>query len=211
MPSSGTQTYHHGDLRSALLDAATARIENQGIEGLSLRKLADDVGVSRSALYHHFRDKNALLNAVAANGFANWITMTSESGGDESVPAPVRMRQFVYGYVHWAVEHPQLYDLMFGRPIWKNDLADDELKDVAYPAFQYMLRLITNWQQQGLLLADKPALRQTQVIWATLHGLAKLVTDGVYADSAHIDDMCDCAVQMLLPKNNKGVRVHNPR
>jgi len=200
MPSSGTQTYHHGDLRSALLDAATARIENQGIEGLSLRKLADDVGVSRSALYHHFRDKNALLNAVAANGFANWIAMTSESGGDESVPAPVRMRQFVYGYVHWAVEHPQLYDLMFGRPIWKNDLADDELKDVAYPAFQYMLRLITHWQQQGLLLADKPALRQTQVIWATLHGLAKLVTDGVYADSAHIDEMCDCAVQMLLPK-----------
>ena len=45
MPSSGTQTYHHGDLRSALLDAAANRIENQGIEGLSLRKLADDVGV----------------------------------------------------------------------------------------------------------------------------------------------------------------------
>ena len=58
MPSSGTQNYHHGDLRSALLDAAATRIENQGIEGLSLRKLADDVGVSRSALYHHFRDKN---------------------------------------------------------------------------------------------------------------------------------------------------------
>ena len=200
MLSSGTQTYHHGDLRSALLDAAANRIENQGIEGLSLRKLADDVGVSRSALYHHFRDKNALLNAVAANGFANWIAMTSESGGDESVPAQVRMKQFVYGYVHWAVEHPQLYDLMFGRPIWKNDLADDELKDVAYPAFQYMLSLITHWQQQGLLLADKPALRQTQVIWATLHGLAKLVTDGVYADSSHIDEMCDCAVNMLLPK-----------
>ena len=202
MPSSGTQTYHHSDLRSALLDAAANRIENQGIEGLSLRKLADDVGVSRSALYHHFRDKNALLNAVAANGFANWIAMTSESGGDESVPAPVRMKQFVYGYVHWAVEHPQLYDLMFGRPIWKNDLADDELKDVAYPAFQYMLSLITHWQQQGLLLADKPALRQTQVIWATLHGLAKLVTDGVYADSSHIDEMCDCAVNMLLPSVN---------
>ena len=202
MLSSGTQTYHHGDLRSALLDAAANRIENQGIEGLSLRKLADDVGVSRSALYHHFRDKNALLNAVAANGFANWIAMTSESGGDESVPAPVRMKQFVYGYVHWAVEHPQLYDLMFGRPIWKNDLADDELKDVAYPAFQYMLSLITHWQQQGLLMADKPALRQTQVIWATLHGLAKLVTDGVYADSSHIDEMCDCAVNMLLPSVN---------
>ena len=200
MPSSGTQNYHHGDLRSALLDAAATRIENQGIEGLSLRKLADDVGVSRSALYHHFRDKNALLNAVAANGFANWIAMTSESGGDESVPAPVRMKQFVYGYVHWAVEHPQLYDLMFGRPIWKNDLADDELKDVAYPAFQYMLGLITHWQEQGVLLADKPALRQTQVIWAILHGLAKLVTDGVYADSSHIDEMCDCAVNMLLPK-----------
>lgn len=199
MPSTGNQTYHHGDLRAALLDAAIARIENQGIEALSLRKLSDDVGVSRSALYHHFRDKNALLNAVAANGFATWIEMTTASGGDQSVPSPVRMKQFVRSYVHWAVNHPQLYDLMFGRPIWKNDLADDELKDVAYPAFQCMLGLITGWQQQGLLLEDTPALRQTQVIWATLHGLAKLVTDGVYADASHVDEMCDCAVKMLLP------------
>lgn len=198
MASSGNQTYHHGDLRAALLDAATARIENQGIVGLSLRKLADDVGVSRSALYHHFRDKNALLNAVAANGFVKWIAMITESNNGESEAETTRIRQFVHRYVHWAVTHPQLYDLMFGRPIWKNDLADEDLKDVAYPAFQCMLKLITGWQQHGLLLADKPALRQTQVIWATLHGLAKLVTDGVYADSGHIDDMCDCAVSMLL-------------
>ena len=55
----GNQTYHHGDLRAALLEAAAQRIESQGVDALSLRKLADDVGVSRSALYHHFRDKNA--------------------------------------------------------------------------------------------------------------------------------------------------------
>lgn len=192
------QTYHHGDLYTALVNAASQRIETQGIDDLSLRKLADDVGVSRSALYHHFRDKSALLNAVAANGFEQWIEMTRACGGDTSVQPPERLKQFVHGYIHWAVAHPQLYDLMFGRAIWKSGLADEQLKDIAYPAFQYMLGLITEWQQQGLLHQDKPALRQTQVIWATLHGLAKLITDGVYEDTSHLDEMCDCAVDMLL-------------
>ena len=87
---------------------------------------------------------------------------------------------------------------MFGRPIWKTGQADDQLKEIAYPAFQFMLNKITQWQQEGIIAQSMPALRQTQVIWATLHGLARLIIDGVYADSEHIDDMCDCTVAMLL-------------
>ena len=53
-------SYHHGDLRSALIEAATTIIEDSGIDALSLRKLAEVTGVSRTAPYHHFKDKNAL-------------------------------------------------------------------------------------------------------------------------------------------------------
>ncbi|NVK58124.1 MAG: TetR/AcrR family transcriptional regulator [Alteromonadaceae bacterium] len=201
--SAGNQTYHHGDLRTALVDAASQRIEREGIAALSLRKLADDIGVSRSALYHHFRDKNALLNAVAARGFDQWLSMTQDRDQAQNIKAHERLKQFVHGYIRWAIAHPQLYDIMFGRPIWKHKLADEELKEIAFPAFQYMLNLISDWQQQGLLLQNEPALRQTQVIWATLHGLAKLIIDGVYDDSAHIDDMCNCAVAMLLSQHRE--------
>ena len=65
-------SYHHGDLRSSLLEAAKAMLSESGIEGLSLRKLADRVGVSRTAPYHHFKDKNELLCAIAQEGFDHW-------------------------------------------------------------------------------------------------------------------------------------------
>jgi len=61
--------YHHGDLTKSLLEAAAAIIKEQGVESLSMRKLADKVGVSRTAPYHHFKDKNALLCALAERGF----------------------------------------------------------------------------------------------------------------------------------------------
>ena len=64
--------YHHGDLRPNLLSAATEMITAGGVESLSLRKLAEKVGVSRTATYHHFKDKHDLLCAVAAQGFAKW-------------------------------------------------------------------------------------------------------------------------------------------
>ena len=63
------QNYHHGDLQQRLLDEATLMIEESGIEGLSLRKLALRAGVSRTAPYHHFKDKNELLCAIAENGY----------------------------------------------------------------------------------------------------------------------------------------------
>lgn len=197
MPPTNNQKYHHGDLRLALINAATHRLETQGIKELSLRKLAEDIGVSRSALYHHFRDKNALLNAVAARGFELWITATKARCSDNQPPIE-QFRDFMHHYIQWSAQNPQLYELMFGRPLWKHGIADGHLKDIAYPAFNTMLELVGNWQNKGLLPPQVPALRQTQIIWATLHGLAKLMSDGVYADSSHVAQMCDSAIAMLL-------------
>ena len=70
--TSVAQTYHHGDLRTALLHAAAKRLADYGVDSLSLRKLAEDAGVSRTAPYHHFKDKSALLSAIAAKGFSDW-------------------------------------------------------------------------------------------------------------------------------------------
>ena len=66
------ESYHHGDLRTTLLATAASMISEAGIEGLSLRKLAERIGVSRTAAYHHFKDKNDLLSAIARQGFIAW-------------------------------------------------------------------------------------------------------------------------------------------
>ncbi len=198
--ANGTQ-YHHGDLHSALIDAASIRLEKFGIEGLSLRKLAEDVGVSRTAPYHHFKDKNALLSAIAARGFEQWHKIAVSIFEDNVLPAEQRFKQFIYAYIRFATEQPQIYELMFGQTLWGKGKATEPLRDVAYPSFQYQVKMTRLWQESGLLPEDQEALRLAQVTWGTLHGIARLIIDGIYADASHIEDMCDCAAALFMQQH----------
>ena len=99
------QPYHHGKLREALLERAMETIEEAGVDGLSLRQLARDVNVSHGAPAKHFRDKQALIDAVALAGFESMnrlIQGAAQSGED------LRGRFVSVGkaYVDFAVEHP---------------------------------------------------------------------------------------------------------
>ncbi|MCU7555954.1 TetR/AcrR family transcriptional regulator [Alteromonas sp. ASW11-19] len=196
--SENGHSYHHGDLQATLVRVASERIRQHGIDSLSLRKLAEDAGVSRSAPYHHFKDKNALLSAVAAKGFSDWHDKAKHIFGDKTASAPVRFRQFVHAYIQWAADNPQLYELMFGRTLWQSGNATEELKSVAYPSFQFQVEMTRFWQQQGVLCSTQDPLRLAQVTWGTLHGIARLVIDGVYANSSHLKEMCDCAADVFI-------------
>jgi len=198
MPKTSKDSYHHGDLHNDLLQAATLMIHNNGVSGLSLRKLAEKVGVSRTAAYHHFKDKNDLLSAIAAQGFIDWQQQSQHIFDNVKLSNKDKYRQFVHAYVHFATENPSLYELMFGSTLWKNDTSSQFLKDIAYPSFQYQLKMTKLWQQQGLLNSHENTLRVAQVTWATLHGIARLLIDGIYADANNIDDMCECAVNLFL-------------
>jgi AcrR family transcriptional regulator len=189
--------YHHGDLRSTLLDAATAMLREGGIEGLSLRKLADRVGVSRTAPYHHFKDKNELLCAIAEVGFKRWQQDAQEIFAKQALSTREKYRQFFQGYIAYAADNPEMYDLMFGRTIWKQNSATSELRDAAYPSFQHQVKMTKQWQEQGLMPEGENTLRLAQVTWGTMHGIARLLIDGIYADRSHIDEMCDCAVNLF--------------
>jgi AcrR family transcriptional regulator len=196
-PKQNKPNYHHGDLRSTLLNAANVLLKEMGIEGLSLRKLADKVGVSRTAPYHHFKDKNQLLCAIAEHGFVHWQQDAEFIFNQTELLPEEKYRQFFHGYISYAADNPELYDLMFGRTIWKQDSATDALRDVAYPSFHYQVKMTKKWQEQGLMPRDEDTLRLSQVTWGTMHGIARLLIDGIYADRSHIDEMCDCAVNLF--------------
>jgi AcrR family transcriptional regulator len=189
--------YHHGDLRSTLLNAANVLLKEMGIEGLSLRKLADMVGVSRTAPYHHFKDKNQLLCAIAEQGFVHWQQDAEFIFNQTGLSPKEKYRQFFHGYISYAADNPELYDLMFGRTIWKQNSATNELRDVAYPSFHHQVKMTKKWQEQGLMPSGEDTLRLSQVTWGTMHGIARLLIDGIYADRIHIDEMCDCAVNLF--------------
>lgn len=163
-------------------------IDQSGFDAISMRKLADKVGVSRTALYHHFDGKPALLSALAEDGFVRFTSrlqanasLTPRNGDD---PAANALQSYIACYVDFAVENAAYYDLMFGREIWKSAQASESLKEVAYASFKTFVDTVLIWQQQGVLVDDVDALRYAQVAWASLHGLSRLLIDGIYIDQA---------------------------
>ncbi|MDN3639220.1 TetR/AcrR family transcriptional regulator [Simiduia curdlanivorans] len=192
-----SRPYHHGDLRQSLLQEAAKLLASEGIDSLSLRRLADKVGVSRTALYHHFKDKHALLCAIAAEGFAELESIMAGLGQQSDLSPAQRYGLFARNYLNYATQNPARYGLMFGHTLWRQNLADDSLKGVAYQSFKQHLNAVKAWQAMGILPHDQDSLRLTQVTWGTLHGLAQLVIDGVYADSNHLDEICQCVGELF--------------
>ncbi|MBU3004241.1 TetR/AcrR family transcriptional regulator [Paraglaciecola arctica] len=200
-------SYHHGDLRTTLINSAIEILNEDGLKEVSLRKLAAKVGVSRAAPYKHFKDKNELLCALAEKGFRRLheinklgfeTVSTTEPGKERG-----KIRDFIHGYIQFAEENPELYDLMFGRTIWKNETSTEELRESAYPCFQFQVSMTEDWQKQGLLHMTDNALRTSQILWGTVHGIAKLFIDGIYSDINQREELCDFAVEMYLKKKNE--------
>jgi AcrR family transcriptional regulator len=105
-------SYHHGDLRNALIAEALSLVEKEGAEAISLRGLAEALGVSHSAPYRHFPDRDALLATVAAKGLTALVevyetALTSRGNGR------TRLRKALHGYVEFARSRPGLHALMF--------------------------------------------------------------------------------------------------
>jgi len=195
------QTYHHGDLRHDLLEAATDMIKKNGIEALSLRKLATQVGVSRTAPYHHFKDKNDLLCAIAEQGFRERSKIIESQLIDQTSSSKEQLKNYMVDYINFAQQNPEIYELMFGRTIWKQQIDNQSLKDAAYPSFQHQLEITKQWQSLGLLDKNSNSLRLSQVIWGTMHGIAKLLIDGIYTDDKQIEEICQCAAKQFAIEN----------
>ena len=191
-----SSSYHHGNLRQTLLLAAAEMISENGIESLSLRKLAEMVGVSRTAAYHYFQDKNDLLCAIAANGFRRW-QMSLNQLESNSLPERDKFEQYILGYIAFATNNPEEYELMFGRCIWKQSKCTQELQDISHATFQHQVEMISHWQSTGLVIGENP-LRSAQIIWGTLHGIAKLFIDGVYTDVNRVEEIVLSALPMFL-------------
>ena len=153
-------TYHHGDLPAALLRAAGRALEKRGIGALSLRDTARRAGVSHNAPYRHFPDREALLAALAAEGFA---TLGERLHGKPG-------REMGEAYVRFALEQPQRFRLMFGGvlPIGKYP----ELGEAAQSAHKALVGAFGDLPRPELAAA---------AAWSLVHGLSHLLLDGHFA------------------------------
>ncbi len=164
--------YHHGDLRAAALQIGMERIEDQDHPDLGLRALARDLGVSATALYRHFPNKDALLDALALEALgrlgANQARAAEAAGGGRNGFIEVGIT-----YVTWAVENPSLFRLIYTR-VGKVDF-DCDPTEMGEAFMQLRGGIATT-------MPDNMSIEQRNVAalhaWSLVHGLAMLILDG---------------------------------
>ena len=185
--------YHHGSLRTALLAQAERTVRERGVQDLSLRELAREVGVSHGAPRRHFPDRQALLDALAEAGFARLGTelRSAVNGADEDFPA--RLRATAAAYVRFATRDAALLELMFAG---KHREPSGALHEAAERAFSVMLELIEQGQADGVVQPGEPE-RVGLVLFATIQGIAALVTGGM-VDTEQLDELVTDAIAYFL-------------
>ncbi len=163
-------TYHHGDLKRALTEAALGLVSEKGPKGFTLREVARRAGVSAAAPYRHFADKADLLAAVATQGFVQ-LHETLTAVAADTPDLHERMLKMARAYVRWAVTHPDYYQAMFGAEIDKRD--HPELLTAGARAFEDLLVAITQCQEANILPAGDPR-EIAGPTWSLLHGISTL-------------------------------------
>jgi AcrR family transcriptional regulator len=162
-------TYHHGNLRQALITAAMQLLEEEGLDKLSLRGIARLAGVSQTAPYSHFKSREALLAAVAAEGHRLFTESMAEMAAQATSPEETIIG-FGVGYIEFALGNPALYRLMFQAD--KSLLEGDEQQN---QASLLGLQMIENGIAEFSPDAGPDA---AMAAWSLVHGMSELILSG---------------------------------
>lgn len=162
-------SYHHGNLRDAMIEEALCLTRSGNESDISLRKLAERLGVSRTAPYRHFKNKNALMSAVAARGFS--LMRESFREFRRSMSTERVIRNVMEDYVSFATANPLLYRLMFSEGILQGEGSDELRREIT----RTMERL------SGFFTEVEPGITSSSeartASWAMVHGISSLVNE----------------------------------
>lgn len=186
MTAAEPSSYHHGDLRRTLIDAAMRALADKPAHELSLRELAREAGVSRTAPYHHFDDKSALIRAVAEEAQDRFYTAQATAARQHKnvLDGLVATGE---AYIDYAVDHPHAYALVFDAeycPAAAGSTAQPSSAMTA--AMEGLQALVELAQAQGVLPGSTP-LPHMDALWGLAHGLSSLVASGLLTRQAATD------------------------
>ena len=197
--------YHHGDLRTALLNAAEAELAEKGVSGFTLRSCARRAGVSHAAPAHHFADVTSLLTEMAAIGFEKLTASMRDRRARAKQDARTQFVATGCGYIDFALRHPQHFLLMFGMaPL---DQTNERLTRAGEAAFGELLDVVA-----AITGTRDPLRKREQRIgvagaWSLVHGFAKLriettsfgplVPGNTAEENADIHELLDRSVALL--------------
>lgn len=169
-------SYHHGDLRVALIKAGEAVLAETGVAGFSLRSVAKSVGVSHSAPAHHFGDAKGLLDALATEGFRRFLAaMQARQSAETRKDARQQLLASSHGYLDFAISSPALFRLMFATDM--AHVKSEELAEAAQASFMHLAEGVA--RLRGVSPFEDPtAMTDVMAIWSMVHGFSELYISG---------------------------------
>lgn len=165
--------YHHGDLKNALIRAGSEILSEEGMASLSLRKVASRAGVSHSAPYAHFADKQALVAAISTEGFKILYARFCQAANQEK-PADMLL-EVAYAYIQFAQDAPAYFKVMFSNAL-EQEKEYSEFVDISKKNFDLLVDIVRRCQAAGVL----PAGAEDELavgVWSLVHGFTALLLD----------------------------------
>jgi len=194
------KNYHHGDLKNALIKAGVEILSKEGIEGLSLRKVAQRAGVSHSAPYSHFPDKQSLIAAISTEGF-NQLYAELDAAVLAYPKSPKKqLQQGALAYLQFALNNTDTFKIMFSGVLEKEKeyLA---FVEISHKTFQRVVDVVRACQGAGIMRATSPEMMAVAA-WGQVHGIVSLALEGQIShtvlDGHAIQDVVSFAVEQML-------------
>lgn len=171
-----TTTYHHGDLKNALVKAGVEILAREGLGGLSLRKVAKQAGVSHAAPYSHFADKQTLIAAISTEGFKQlYVQIESVIEAHQADPETLLI-ETSWAYLQFALNEPDRFKLMFSSVLEK-EKEYAEFVEISQKNFSQLVKIVEICQEVEILKSGASDMVAVSV-WSTVHGFTSLLLEG---------------------------------
>jgi AcrR family transcriptional regulator len=174
-PVSKKKTYHHGDLKNALIEAGADILSKEGVSALSLRKVAQKAGVSHAAPYAHFADKQALIAAISTAGYQKLYEQIARAADQYRAEPLRRFVEASWAYVQFALDEPDQFKVTLSGMIEKEQ-DYPAFVETAQQTFGLVVEVVEQCQQAGILRPGVSDLTAVSV-WALIHGFVTLLTE----------------------------------
>ena len=194
------KNYHHGDLKNALIKAGVQILSKEGMGGLSLRKVAQRAGVSHSAPYSHFPDKQSLIAAISTEGFNQLYAELDDAVLAYPKSPKKQLQQGALAYLQFALNNTDTFKIMFSGVLEK-EKEYPAFVEISHKTFQRVVDVVKACQEAGIIRNTSPEMMAVAA-WGQVHGIVSLALEGQIShtvlDGHTIQEVVSFAVEQIL-------------